>query len=266
VDTLRCTVCGVEGEAKCHCGKTYAYIPAHKAAELAIKAYPDWSNRKIAEAIGVSFETIRRARPIDTNASVEKRLGRDGRKRGKRKPNRKPGEKQAQRSINLRPDAWEEIKRKAEAANVSTAAYIGAVLQQAELDLATLPKTAQDKLDAFRRQYQRELDRQFEEAVHKEIKRRVDEYVAPRFLERERDADRCRQAQRSKGVFKKEEYNIILRCVHPDLSPTVEQKNEAFRLLHENRLLLLSEKDDPRTYPPLPTAEEFMAGVRRYKR
>jgi len=63
-----------------------------------------------------------------------------------------------------------------------------------------------------------------------------------------------------KGVFKQAEYNAILRCLHPDAQPSVEQKDEAFRLVHEKRLVLLSAKEEtkPTTYPPLPTAEELL--------
>jgi hypothetical protein len=43
---------------------------------LAIESRPDKSNRSIAAAIGVSYETGRRARASDTFVSVEKRQSR----------------------------------------------------------------------------------------------------------------------------------------------------------------------------------------------
>jgi hypothetical protein len=130
-------------------------------------------------------------------------------------------------------------------------------------DAEALPKAAQRKLETLEQQLKKHYDKIFEETVHNEIRRRVQEMVEPRFAERERDAERCRKASRQRGVFEREEYNVILRCVHPDRTPTVDEKNEAFRLLHENRILLLSEEDDPRTYPPIPTADEILAGIKK---
>jgi len=62
-----------------------------------------------------------------------------------------------------------------------------------------------------------------------------------------------------KGVFTPAEYNAILRCLHPDTHPTTGQKNEAFRLWHEHKLLLMSQKEDARQYQRLPTVEEMMS-------
>jgi hypothetical protein len=53
----------------------------------------------------------------------------------------------------------------------------------------------------------------------------------------------------------------ILRDVPVRVPPIVMS---AFKLWHERRLVLMSQKEDPRTYPPLPTTEQIMAGY-RYK-
>jgi hypothetical protein len=83
--SLRCTSCGIETEAKCSCGTTYAYIPAREAAALAVAAHPDWSDRKLAKATGVSDTTILRARSGASNEAPAKRVGLDGRKQAARK-------------------------------------------------------------------------------------------------------------------------------------------------------------------------------------
>lgn len=280
MSSLHCTACGIAVETKCECHKPCAYMPANKAAALAVAAHPEWSNVRLGKMVGVNDKTIAAARrSTSENSEVEKREGRDGRQR------RNPTKKQA-----ARQERRERVKVKSEA-GVTTAAIAAeegvgerAIAQDRERvdaeraaeergialgranpdpDKVILTKAQQKKLEDGARAYQRELDAQFENTVLREIARRVEEYVAPRFFERERDAERCRQASRRKGLFKREEYNVILRCVHPDRSASIEEKNEAFRLLHENRLLLLSEKDDPRTYPPIPTADEFMAGIKR---
>jgi hypothetical protein len=272
--SLHCAACGTETKANCKCGQPYRHMSAGEAAALAVAAHPNWSNVKLAEMVGVGQMTIARARPTSPNGEVEKREGRDGRKR------RKPELEARQQRIAAKADAGVSAKEIAAAEGIVTRG-VHKELEQARIDReafergvlhgrqnpdpakVSLTKAQQKRLEAGERAYRQHLADIFEETVQKEIRRRVDEYVAPRFLEREKDADQLRKFARRKGLFKREEYNVILRCVHPDRAPSIDEKNEAFRLLHENRLFLLSEKDDPRTYPPLPTADEFMAGIKR---
>jgi hypothetical protein len=70
--------------------------PAGKAAALAVAAYPDWSSRRIAEAVGVAPDTVDRLRKSGArNQAPEKRLGRNGVRQtahkksgGKRRPHK----------------------------------------------------------------------------------------------------------------------------------------------------------------------------------
>lgn len=68
---LQCTHCGTHTACPCACG--VSYVPAHpwrstptasaiERAAAAIAADPKRSNRAIASEIGVSYETVRRAR------------------------------------------------------------------------------------------------------------------------------------------------------------------------------------------------------------
>lgn len=80
---MRCTACGTRGEAKCKCGEPYIHIPAHQAASLGIVAHPGWSDRRIAEAVGVDHKTIIAARrSVGENSPTDKpkRVGKDGKK------------------------------------------------------------------------------------------------------------------------------------------------------------------------------------------
>jgi len=54
-----------------------------RAIELVIAAWPDKSDQVVADEIGCSRDTVRRARPVPTcaNAQVEKRVGKDGKAR-----------------------------------------------------------------------------------------------------------------------------------------------------------------------------------------
>jgi hypothetical protein len=55
------------------------YVTAGKRAEEVTAANPDMGNRAIAEKIGVSKDTVRRARKaVGAKAPTEKRTGKDG--------------------------------------------------------------------------------------------------------------------------------------------------------------------------------------------
>jgi len=278
---LCCTACGVQGEAKCACGKGLTYMPAGKAAALAFKAHPDWSNRRIAEAVGVSDKTIAAARePTAENSAVEKRVGKDGKARKPRqsKPNQDdakmarskqntPVLDKARNIVRSMIEAGESTnsRKLQEEHGISHVHFETAIaaerarleaFKEVEIDPTTLSKSAQEKLAAAMRQYRKKLEVEIDAKVRAEAKARIERLILPGLKERQADAE-CITNARKRGIFKKEEYNAILRCVHPDRSPSIEEKNEAFRILHEKRLLLLSNADDPKKYPKMPTIDEF---------
>ena len=77
---LACSACGAEANASCNCGKPYS--PRERAAEV-VAAHPEKSNRAIADEIGASEATVRRARDATASgdAVAEPRIGRDGKAR-----------------------------------------------------------------------------------------------------------------------------------------------------------------------------------------
>jgi hypothetical protein len=78
---LRCSQCNATQDAACDCG--VAYLPAGKVAEAAVAANPERSDRAIAWTIGVSSNTVRRARQrtAPDGAVTKTRTGRDGKSR-----------------------------------------------------------------------------------------------------------------------------------------------------------------------------------------
>lgn len=81
-DHLACSKCGTIAEVKCDCGVDYIYVRALERAEKAIMEHPDKSNRAIAANVGVAESTVRNARKATAQkCAVEKRIGRDGKKR-----------------------------------------------------------------------------------------------------------------------------------------------------------------------------------------
>jgi hypothetical protein len=75
---LECPKCGATAEASCDCGVAYV-----RASERARGLDPTKSDRANAEAIGVSDKTVAKARKAATaeNSAVEKRTGKDGKRR-----------------------------------------------------------------------------------------------------------------------------------------------------------------------------------------
>ena len=269
-----CTACGVEAKAKCDCGKAYKYMTAGDLAELGIKLYPDLSNRTIAEKMGVGPATVDRAREsVASNEATEKRTGKDG---GKYKATKKAGSGKGAKvrdAVEAAVEAGKSVSRKKLAEEHGVGEHVvqleavrarayqegyNKAYEEMDVDPTTLSKSAQEKISAAGRQHQKKLDATFEQRVQTEIKRRVMEKVLPSFEEERKDHALYMRSR--KGVFKQVEYNVILRCVHPDLTPSIEEKNRAFQLLHERRTVLLADKDDPKNYPSLPTLDEFMRG------
>lgn len=82
VSQLVCVSCGAETNASCNCGKPY--VPKIVRAIEAVKTNPEKSNRAIAQEIGVSYDTVNKARKqLTDHLSVETgpRLGLDGKTR-----------------------------------------------------------------------------------------------------------------------------------------------------------------------------------------
>jgi hypothetical protein len=78
---MHCVECGSSVKASCRCGASY--VPASQYAAEAVKRHPEKSDRAIAAEIGVSKDTVRRARATGANAPVEsaKRTGQNGKAR-----------------------------------------------------------------------------------------------------------------------------------------------------------------------------------------
>jgi hypothetical protein len=78
---LQCSACGAEANAACDCGAPY--VSAASRAADALAKDPDKSDRAIADEIGVSNQTVKRARAKTTvtHVTVRKRKGKDGKTR-----------------------------------------------------------------------------------------------------------------------------------------------------------------------------------------
>ncbi|MBV8089416.1 MAG: hypothetical protein JO139_07535 [Alphaproteobacteria bacterium] len=126
--------------------------------------------------------------------------------------------------------------------------------EAAQIDLAQLSLTAQQKVDIAIRQRAQELEAAHEQRVRDEVRRRLEETILPRYKERLADAERVLKAR--KGVMDRATYRKIRACLHPDRVQDPELKEryeEAFNLFNRLESVLLDEKELPTPTLTIPT-------------
>jgi hypothetical protein len=118
--------------------------------------------------------------------------------------------------------------------------------------LPPLSMTAQQKLEAWQRQYQKDLARQFERCVLNEVKRRVDEMILPHWKEKITQAEKLYVHRR--GAMDKATFNKIRRALHPDSRNSISDNmlGDAFDTFMSLEKFLLDEKDSPTDFSGLP--------------
>lgn len=261
-----CPACGALAEAKCTCGVDYEPLAQRTARrEKASELYKQGlTMQEIADKLGVSQQTISNdlGDLPDIGKSKRPKTGTNPRGAGRpkgsknkapkaKRPPKQPGVKQAQRSINLLPEVWEQIKVRAAAADMPAAAFIGALLTATvdpEIDLKTLSKTAQDKVAAAIRQATKKLEREFEPRVQAEVKRR-NEKIFPLLQQRENEAYRREKLyreylQRTKKIMTIAEFTLVCSLLHPDsrISASEERLRRAFQMFEPKKFALTGEK------------------------
>jgi hypothetical protein len=155
------------------------------------------------------------------------------------------------------------------------------VRREPRVERSDLSMTAQEKVEAWKRQEKRKLEGEFEERVLEECRRRLNELSLPSYLQQLKDLERSITGR--KGVMDGSTYKKILACLHPDrliglLKSTEDERprllhryEEAFRLFSELEKRVLDEKesptqfrrDIPRTYEELMAAREKVRAANR---
>lgn len=226
-----------------------------------------YTQEAIALQLGVSHQTV--GRDIETLSMMDnvKGQGKDtlGRKRstGRPKNTRKPGEKQKQRSINAKPEDWQRFKEKAEAKGKSAAEILGELIAEPVIERADLSMSAQEKFDAAIRQYKRKLDAEFELRVLEECNKRLNELSLPAYVAEMAKLEHSITSR--KGIMTEETFKLILRCLHPDKSASVEKHNRAFHEFNSLEKRLLNEKESPTVFRPMPRTTAEMMAMRKSK-
>jgi len=142
---------------------------------------------------------------------------------------------------------------------------------------AELAASDKEKLKQAIDAHKRKLDREYDLTVKKleceidarvrerasklesDIKARWDQIYLPNYEEGQRRAQLYRDAY--KGVFSKQEFQFLLKCLHPDQRPESDKLNEAFSLFNSRKTLLYNEALVERPIDPLlpKTVAEMMA-------
>jgi hypothetical protein len=252
-----CTACGVSAEARCTCAVPYDYFTLTQQIELrqrkAAQLYENgMTMQQIADRLKVDRSTI----GADLNLgnipkSKRPKTARNprgaGRPRGRKtKP---PGVKQAQRSIDVTPETWEEVKLRAAKAEMPVAQLIGQLLTSTtEVDPATLSMTAQEKLAAAIRQADKKRTNEFERLVQAEVTKR-NQAAFPRLQEAQ---DKAYQTERTYRQFMEKQkklgtmrdWNNLMMCLHPDTrrATSDEKFDEAFRWVQTKKFAITGEK------------------------
>jgi hypothetical protein len=127
-----------------------------------------------------------------------------------------------------------------------------------------LPPSWQKRFNIAIKAYKKQLDLEFLDKVREETQRHLDENILPLYTKRRAEADFI--VKHNKGVFTADEYKQIVRCLHPDSQPSIEQKNAAFQTFNEHKPVLLAETEKDNGIPPIPrSAAEMMARKRTKK-
>lgn len=157
---------------------------------------------------------------------------------------KKPASDDVQITVYVAPSFHKQLEAIAAAENKSVPALAGELLAKrvvGDKGDEPLPKSAQQKIDAAMRAYQRELDAKFDAAVRERSNKWEEERGIPLLFKRIAEMDR-RLTSADGGVMSKGDYNTIMRCLHPDSlrSRSEEQMAEAFRLFTHHKLKLVA--------------------------
>jgi len=265
--TVRCTACGKLGEVKpsCGCGAAFEYISPGELAAKAVKDNPGMSDRDIADKLGIGNATVSRARRATvSNDTVEKRTGKDGKKRRMpRRGRRSVDPARQQQAAEMFLDEGLTREKVVEQTGLGEFAIRQAVERELGrreaiadpiIDSKTLPKTAQEKLAVALRQQQRAQRAEFEKRVAAEYTARVKEGF-PELEKMEREARETKRAyeqwlRESKKLGTLSDWKLLVKCLHPDrLDPdnleervSKEELRRAFDWVMSRKFVITGEK------------------------
>lgn len=103
-----------------------------------------------------------------------------------------------------------------------------------------LTASQKERLEAALRAHRKALEREIDQRVHELAHEMIDKTLLARLEEREKRVRHFDAAWR--GIFNRAEYQLLLKCLHPDSNCDPEQYNEAFRLVRQREDVLLKKE------------------------
>jgi hypothetical protein len=139
-------------------------------------------------------------------------------------------------------------------------------------------KTKQEEFERFKRRWQQQAERKFEERVQAECKRRLDAIILPQYTKELEELEYS--IKNRKGVMDRATYRKVLACLHIERivhmtgiplakmeQSLTRRYDEAVHLFDELEKVLCDEKESPTQFRKMPrTADELMAMRRTGKR
>jgi hypothetical protein len=122
------------------------------------------------------------------------------------------------------------------------------------LDPTSFDPPTRQQFEALLEKEKRRLEAEFARRVQEAVDKRIDEEIWP--IYQERASESTLLVKRRKGQMTKEEYSLVLRCLHPDQSASKETLTRAFQIFRQLELIFLDENQRPT--PGVPTLEEAM--------
>lgn len=119
-----------------------------------------------------------------------------------------------------------------------------------QIDPSTLSLSAQERLEAFKRQWIRDKEREFESRVLTECQRRLNELSLPAY---ERQWREMRDIlNRRRGYMTRANYRKILAALHPDRGVSDEALATAFDTFKQLEIVLVDNTESPMVPEPNP--------------
>lgn len=111
---------------------------------------------------------------------------------------------------------------------------------------ATFTAKGKMTIDDAIRVHKARLDKAFATKVNEEVRQRIataDDHVRKHLAEANRRLLQFEQDRGKKGIFTRAEFKLLLMCVHPDNSASVEVRNRMLDMLMKNEVRLVIPED-----------------------
>jgi hypothetical protein len=116
-----------------------------------------------------------------------------------------------------------------------------------------LPRTAQERLQRAIEQHKTRIDREFDQRIQDEVRRRIEESVIPHWVAKENEYNQVIRSRR--GLMGASMFRKMKAALHEDLVQGDHNKRrarECFTFINDNEVALVGETERPTSGSSLP--------------